>query len=67
MITTDQVMKMEFWPKLKRALDAALEDCRKEWPESKVEMIDKRTCWHIEVDGDPIMEIDCISLTQGEC
>lgn len=63
-LTTKEIMEHEFWPKLKQVIDGAISDFKKVYPMDKVELIDKGTCWHIELNGVPVEEIDCVHLAK---
>lgn len=60
---TTEIMSMpDVWKPLKQVIDMMIDNYKNAYPNSKVELVDKHTCWHITIDGVPEDEIDCTDL-----
>jgi hypothetical protein len=63
-MTTKELRSLEAWRDIETTINQVIKETRKLFPNDKIELVDKGTCFHIELNGNPITEIDAISLIQ---
>ncbi len=64
-ITTEELQKQEFWPKILECLNDAAAAVKSAFPGTKVDLVRKKYVFWLVVDGVPEMEIDCYDLQQS--
>lgn len=61
-MTTEDIKALPEWPDIRECIFKAMAQFKQVYPNSRVELVDKVTCFHIEVDGEPVTEIDAESF-----
>lgn len=60
--TTREIKEMDIWPSLKKVIDNSIKQYNGFFPNDKVKLIQHLYHWTIEINGDPVMEIDAEDL-----
>lgn len=56
-MTTEEIKKMPEWPTIVASINQAVKDFQKQYPHSKVELVQKKEKFLIVVDREAVMEI----------
>ena len=63
-ITTEEIQKLDFWPEILAALNAAAADFKRQCPGTTVELVRKKYVFWLVIDGTPEWEISCEDLQE---